>query len=131
MTFSEYQKKYPLTKYAYQRIDVEKIRRHAFQAGTPEKKETRSGKQRRYQWGVVYKIIGDELGYTDEEVHQLMCEQFLSYTKDFKQFVKSTTKLNTKEMEEYLEQVRKFAAMELSINVPLPNESDVPYDKVA
>ncbi|GAI94103.1 unnamed protein product, partial [marine sediment metagenome] len=43
-------------------------------------------------------------------------------------FVKSTTKLNTKDMEIYLENVRRFAAMELSCVIPLPNETNFNYE---
>ena len=122
MTLEEYIKQFPLTKGSYPRNDVDRIRIHAFKSAIPVKKETRSDRQNRYMWAVVYKTIGDSLGYTPEEVHQIFGEMFLSYQKDFKKFVRSTTSLKTDEMENYLEQVRRFAATELSINVPLPNE---------
>lgn len=128
MTFSEYQSKHPLTKGGYMRKIVEEIRRHAFFAGTPEKKQTRSQKQNRYMFGVVYKLIADHTGYTPEEVHQLMTKEFLGYENLGEKFIKSTTRLNTKEMEEYLENVRRFASVELGCYVPLPNESDCPYE---
>ena len=96
-----------------------------------ENKQTRSSQQRKYQWGCVYKIISQDTGYTPEEVHQLMGDQFLSYGKDGKIFTTSTTTLNTKEMEVYLEKVRNFASMKLSIYVPLPNEGKFYYDPVS
>lgn len=89
-----------------------------------EDKLTRSEKQNRYMWGVVYEYISQETGYVPEEVHQLMAKKFLTYFKKMETFVKSTTKLSTKEMEEYLENIRRFASMELSLYIPLPNESD-------
>jgi len=67
--------------------------------------------------------ISKDTGYTDKEVHALMGKEFLSYEHLGEIFIKSTTELNTKEMEEYLENVRRFASMELSIFVPLPNET--------
>lgn len=93
-----------------------------------EDRSTRSSNQNRYMWGCVYKMISEHTGYELEEVHQLMGKLFLRYTKGLETFVKSTTRLNTKEMEEYLEKVRRFAAMELQLSIPLPNESDYPYE---
>jgi hypothetical protein len=80
---------------------------------------------------VVLKIIGQELGYLPDEVHQLMTKNFLSYEKSGDFFVKSTTKLKVAEMEDYLETVRRFASMELSIYVPLPGETEFSYDTSA
>lgn len=83
---------------------------------------TRSGQENRYYWGLILKTIGDELGYTPEECHAIFGEMFLSYEKNGRQFVRTTTKLKTVEFEEYLEKIRRFAAMDLHINLPLPNE---------
>ena len=85
---------------------------------------SRSSQQNRYYHGVVLKTIAAELGYTSDEVHQIFKEEFLSYKKDNRQFVKSTTKLKTVEFEDYLEKVRRFAAMELGIVVPDPNKGE-------
>jgi len=108
------------------RVKLLKEKRHVLMIS--EDTLTRSEKQNRYMWGCVYKIMGDELGYLPDECHQLMQKQFLKYESQGEWFVKSTTKLNTKEMEEYLENVRRFASMELSIYVPLPNETEFSYE---
>ncbi|WP_333664731.1 hypothetical protein [Desulfobacter postgatei] len=128
MTFIEYSQKHPLTKNTYTREDVEKIRRHAFINAIPKKKETRSDKQNRYYWGVVLKIIGDDLGYSTDEIHQLMQREFLKYENKENVFFRSTTTLNTKEMETYLENIRRFAILNLGIYVPLPNETEFQYE---
>ena len=128
MTLAEYKNKYPLTKQSYPAADVEKIRSHAFLAGMPVKKETRSAKQRKYQWGCVYKILSHETGYTPDEMHFLMGKEFLSYENQGETFIRSTTKLNTTEMEIYLANVRRFASMELSCFIPLPNETEFAYE---
>ena len=86
-------------------------------------KKNRSLEQNAYLWGCVYQIISEETGYTPDEVHQIFAEKFLSYEKKGKTFVKSTTKLNTAEMEDYLRRCREFASMELHLYVPLPGES--------
>jgi len=84
---------------------------------------TRSSQENRYYWGLALKIIGDELGYTPEECHTIFGEMFLSYEKNGRRFVRTTTKLKTVEFEEYIEKVRRFAAMELHVYLPLPNEA--------
>ncbi len=91
-----------------------------------KKKQKRSIKQNDYYWGVVLKLIGDELGYFIEDIHKVFATMFL------KQIIKigdeevetyiSTTKLNTAEFEDYLQKIRMFASSELDIVVPLPNE---------
>ena len=91
----------------------------------PEKvRHTRSIQQNRYYHGVVCKLIADHTGYSGDEIHQLLAEQFLSYEKGGKSFVRSTTKLKTAEFENYLESCRRWAAMDLQVYIPLPNERD-------
>ena len=89
-----------------------------------EFRNIRSLQQNSYMWGVVYDTISKDTGYTPNEIHQLMGQQFLAYEKKEGAFMKSTTDLNTKEFEDYLENVRRFASMELGIYIPLPNEPD-------
>jgi len=128
INFQEYKVQHPLTKIQYQKKDVESIRKHAFETARPVNGMTRSQKQNAYYWGVVLKIMGSELGYLADEIHQLMTKEFLSYENLGEKFVKSTTKLNTKQMEEYLENVRRFATMELSCFIPLPNETEFSWE---
>lgn len=85
-------------------------------------KKSRSNQQNRYYWGVVCKLVSDHTGYMPEEVHQIMAEKFLSYEKDGRVFTRSTTKLKTAEFEDYMEKCRRWAAMELQVYIPLPNE---------
>lgn len=95
---------------------------------TPKSK--RSDQQNRYYWGVVVKILADELGYFSYEMHELLRIKFLKRELILNEVIytigSSTTKLNTKEMEIYLENIRRWAAIELNILIPLPNEID--YD---
>ena len=56
-------------------------------------RKNRSAEQNSYMWGVVYKLMSDETGYTPDEIHQLMGERFLSYEKNGIKFIQSTTKL--------------------------------------
>lgn len=95
-----------------------------------EFKNQRSKNQNNYYWGIVLDILSKDTGYTPDEMHELMGKKFLSYEKKGEMFVKSTTKLNTKDMEDYLENVRRFASMEFGIYIPLPNEPDNFYYEV-
>lgn len=91
------------------------------------KKQQRSLQQNKYMWSVVYDMIGDEWGYDKEEVHQIMSTMFLKIKEveldgETYAVVKSTTKLKTDEMEEYLEKCRRYASVNLHLFIPLPNE---------
>lgn len=86
-------------------------------------KKTRSLPQNKYYWGVVIKIIANHTGYTSDETHQELARMFLSYEAgNLKRFVKSTTKLNTIDFEDYLDKCRTWASNELNCYIPLPNE---------
>jgi len=86
--------------------------------------------QNNYLWGVCYKIIGDELGYDVEEIHEIMKQRFLKRQKDitFKgknitlEKTLSTTKLSTAQFNQYVDKVKMFASSELGIYIPDPNE---------
>ncbi len=84
-------------------------------------RQTRSMNQNNYYWGVIIKILGEELGYRDEEMHDALRMKFLQEHGKI-ETIKSTTGLNTKEFEEYLAKIREWASEELSIFLPLPNE---------
>lgn len=102
----------------------------------------RSGEQNRYYWGVVVKILSEELGYTDEEIHEILKYQFLSEireinrermtlqgTEKYKKLISvplTTANLSTLDFEDFLTKVRVWASRELSIFIPLPNE--VPFE---
>lgn len=88
-------------------------------------KKPRSNNQNKYYWGVVLEIIANEIGISPEEAHDLMKIQFLKKHINEKLWtVKSTATLNTLAFEEYLDNVRRFASMELNCIIPLPNEID-------
>jgi len=90
----------------------------------------RSLPENKYYWGVIVKILSDELGYTTNEVHEILKQRFISKvvflkTKDAVKEMRipqSTTKLKTVEFEEYLSSIRQWASMELGIYIPTPNE---------
>ena len=96
-------------------ITIEKITRE----------KQRSLDQNAYYWGVVVKILAWEIGYTKDEMHEALKVKFLTY-ENVKGIptVLSTANLNTKQFEVYLEMVRRWAAMDLGIVIPEPNQVD-------
>ena len=86
----------------------------------------RSTQQNRYMWGVVYQILSDEIGYTVDEVHEIMKSLFLKKNFNFKDCVVtahgSTAELTTTAMEEYLDKIKSWSSSQLGIYIPEPNE---------
>jgi len=85
-------------------------------------KNKRSNPQNFYYWGCLVKFISEETGYTPEECHAKLAYKFLLVKTESQPFVRSTTTLNTAEMEEYNENVRRWASSFLSLYLPLPGE---------
>lgn len=77
--------------------------------------KNRSLPENSYFHGVVVKILSDELGYTPVEMKGVIKWVFK---------VKHTSDLSTVEFEDLMEKIRRWAAMELNINIPVPNEVD-------
>jgi hypothetical protein len=89
----------------------------------------RSTQQNKYYWSICCGLISETTGYTPEEVHEFLKEKFLTDKKhiviageerDIEQA--TTTRLTTKEFEDYTENIRRWASRELQINIPTPNE---------
>jgi hypothetical protein len=104
----------------------------SFAVSLKKNKAQRTLQQSRYYFGVVLAYLSEETGFTKDEAHQLMQRMFLKYAKDVsdgtsEMFVRSTTSLNTVEMNEYIEQIRIFAVSELGCYIPEPNE--IVYEK--
>lgn len=96
-------------------------------------KQQRSVRQNAYLWSLVYAMLAEEMGYTVDEVHQIMSKMFLKIKEveindEIFVVVKSTTKLKTDEFEEYTENCRRYGAINLQIYIPLPNESPDSWD---
>lgn len=75
--------------------------------------DSRSVEQNARLW-MLYTSIGDYLGYTAEEVHQLMGYKFLLIEKYVGKekitLIRSTTKLSVKEMSEYQDKICAWAS---------------------
>ena len=90
-----------------------------------ESRPSRSNQQLRYLFGVVYQKASEEWGYTRDEIHEICKDRFLRRTYQIGEEDISapgtTKKLNTKEMTEFIESVRRFFA-EHGLYTPDPNE---------
>tara|TARA_R100000742_G_C4260694_1_gene78493 strand:- start:29 stop:328 length:300 start_codon:yes stop_codon:yes gene_type:complete len=77
-----------------------------------ELKETgvRSAQQNNYYWNIV-RILADELGYTENEMHSTIKNHFE---------VESTKTLSTKEFASFIERLVRWSAIELNIIIPDP-----------
>ena len=88
----------------------------------------RSLNQNNYLWGIVYKYIAEEIGEDINRVHDLMRMKFwfewIEDDKESAKVLKSTTRMSTVEFKDYVDQITRWAAEFLNLNIPLPNEAD-------
>jgi len=94
----------------------------------------RSGLQRKALWGVAYKVICDETGYKDQDLHVLLCGEYFGWqVKDMfgnkkRVPVRTTTQdeagnrdvISRQECGKYYDFIQRFAA-EYSVDVPDPD----------
>lgn len=90
-------------------------------------KKSRSNPQNSYLWGVVYKTISDETGYTCEELHELFKDSFLPHKlvtigNRSVRVTPSTTELSTVDFEEYINTICQYSAETIGVAIPMPNE---------
>lgn len=102
-----------------------------------------STQQKRYLFGVVYPIIGEELGWDiweyNEKIHKPFKAMFLGYQKVESTFdilrkevahpiniveLRSVAKIDSKDMTDFIENIRNFMLKEYNIHIPAPNEVD-------
>ena len=71
--------------------------------------------QNNYYWKVVVKVFGDELGYTREEMHEVLKNEFK---------IESTSKLTKDEFRDYIDRIIRWASTHFQIVLPDPDEED-------
>ena len=86
----------------------------------------RSVDQNKYLWA-IYRILGEHLGYENpEELHELLSYRYLRSEKEVRGekiiVITRTSTLNTEEFNDYIKQVKFFAA---EYGCRLPNPEDV------
>ena len=81
-----------------------------------EESEKRSNEQNERLWGYLYPSIGNYLGLTQREVHNMCKYQFLRsemvINDEVITVLKSTTKLSVKEFTDYMEKVEMWAGQQ-------------------
>jgi hypothetical protein len=101
-------------------FDMPKCHNCGFEWG--KKKESgRSNHQNRYFHGIILPILSEYTGYDDQEMKAIVKWKF---------GVKSTSSLNTAEMEAFHEKIRRWAGSKkedggLECYIPMPNEVPV------
>ena len=89
-------------------------------------RKNRSLSQNKLYWKWIT-CIGDSIGYERDELHAIMADKFLpdeivEYGGKQIKKDKSTSRLNTKEFTTYLEQIDRWAAIEMGIVLPCPSD---------
>ena len=86
-----------------------------------ERKNKRSLSQNKYLH-VLFSIYGLESGYAlDEAKDVIKAELKYTYIKNDKMFFKKTSKMDSKQLTEFIEKFKKLAALE-GIHLPSPNQ---------
>ena len=93
------------------------------------KANTRTHSQNNYYWGVVVKIIGDYLGYNEDDTHNALRLLFLK-SEGLIETVKSTSELTTKEFIDYIEMIIKWAKDFLNLTIPTPDNIGEYYESL-
>ena len=95
-----------------------------------KQKNNRSLMQNNYYWKCIVQALGQELGYFNDEMHDILKVKFASQWEKVQvndktiglQTINSTARMNTKDFEIYAEHIRIWALSELGIRLMLPNE---------
>ena len=89
-------------------------------------KAKRTLTQNAYLWGVVYQTISEDTGNSAEDVHEALkgmyCPPQVIRMGEEERQVRSTKRLDTTEMADYIDQCIAFAATDLGIDIPAPGE---------
>lgn len=92
------------------------------------RRSQRSQRQQGWYFGCIIPMLAEHCGYTKDEMHELMAMKFLRIedcpvTGSPRR--KRTPKTNTAEFAEYCDQIRIFAASELGLVIPDPEQVEV------
>lgn len=92
-----------------------------------KRRTQRSLKQNRAYFGLIVQSVAEFCGYSVDEAHEALAFKFLRIGEPDALLPtrRSTTSLSTTEFEAYSAQCKQFAAEELGIYVPDPNEVEL------
>ena len=73
------------------------------------------------------KCLSEELGYTTDELHQVMVEKFIGIKSQeiagvTTKSLPSTTKLSKTQFREFLDKIQLFASVDLGVTLPNPED---------
>ena len=86
----------------------------------------RTNAENSYYWGVIVRMVSDEMAILPDEAHDFLKSLFLKIGVEANgkrwEVTKSTASLTVDEFEDYCEKIRQWSANELNCPIPLPNE---------
>ena len=111
-------------------IDYLKGLESDYQVEVKKQRNTRSVNANKYYWKCIVQPLANELGYLTDEMHETLKVKFNSEFEMITvnemttgiQKVKSTTQMDTKAFDTYMELIRVWAAIDLGIRLRMPNE---------
>ena len=92
--------------------------------------QKRTNEQNRYYYGIVVKVLAEEIGYYAFEMHQLLLRMFAKIGEDEDEYghkydiTESTSGMDTMRMEKYMNDIKVFFLTEFKILVPDIGEKD-------
>lgn len=91
-----------------------------------EAKNRRSSAANRYYWGVVLRLIADYTGDDVNSIHEFMKLRFLQPREihllgEVFHVSPSSASLDSQQFQEFVENVRRFAAVDLQVETPDPD----------
>lgn len=90
-------------------------------------KSVRSQQQNRYWWAIVT-ILAKEIGYTKNEMHEILKFKFLKRSKiventgEILEYIESTTKLNKSDFADMTSELIRWSAETFNVILPIPGE---------
>ena len=82
----------------------------------------RTNNQKSYYWGVVIKYLCDHTGYDKDEMHNALKDRIASVVDEDTGLrrIESTASMSTERFTEYVDDVARWAASFLGVNIPPP-----------
>ena len=104
--------------------EVQALRGKEIEVTIRPRRTQRSPKQNRAYFGLIVEAVAEHCGYTKDEAHEALAWKFLREGELDAMLPtrKSTASLTTKEFEDYTAQVKQFAAEELNLFIPDPEQ---------
>lgn len=110
---------------AFRRYVAAKFKGHEVTVTVEKKKAQRSLDQNAYWWAVPVKILADELGYTEHQMHYALLGEYGGYqpgpTGAAVPKISSSSDLSRAEFTKLIEWVLDWAPSELNVVIPPPD----------